>query len=288
MRRTMNDLTDIIKRSTLMPRNDNMLHFSQHLNHNRHTVLYYHYGYPGIVSEAWANTLPLLQGNAIHAEIHKIMDTAYGIDYYSEIPMFPDEGLFTYPWTGTADAFINNGDESWLIDYKTISGAGITFLQKPRLEHLMQVSCYYHFSGWEYKPDRVGILYLPVSADYKRRWHEPQLFTIDPMPEDVLVQHIRNVESDISIYQSTRLLPAWPEGEYKWKQNKRNKEYELHYKPHYSSMFCPWRYQGEDDPCGCSQQKPMLIGKVDYDMNVIDGEKETVLAYVDQIQEIVA
>ena len=283
----MNDLINIIKQHTLSPRNDSMLHFSQHLTHNRHTALYYWFGYPGIVNEPWMNTLPLLQGNAMHNEIHRIMDEAYNIDYVSEVPVIPDEDLFVYPWMGTADAYVRIGDERWLIDYKTISGAGITFLQKPRLEHTLQVSCYYHFNKPLYDADRVGILYLPMSADYKRRWHEPQFFEIEPMPKEVLMQHIASVESDISIYQSTRLLPAWPEGEYKWKQNKRNKDYELHYKPHYSSMFCPWRYYGDDDPCGCSQQKPMLVGKVDYDMNVIDGEEETVLAYVEQIQEIV-
>ena len=41
MRRIMSDLINIIKEHTLAPRNDKMLHFSQHLNNNRHTVLYW-------------------------------------------------------------------------------------------------------------------------------------------------------------------------------------------------------------------------------------------------------
>ena len=282
----MNALINIIKQHTLKPRNDKMLHFSQHLMHNRHTCLYWWFGYPGVVSEPWMNVLPLLQSNAIHAEVHKIMEEAFDIDYIPEISMFPEDEDFSYPWTGTADAIIKS-DNTWLIDYKTISGTGVTFLQEPRPEHVAQVSCYYHFNGWDWEPDKIGILYLPVSADYKRRWHEPQLFEVRPLGKDALIQHIRSVEADISIYASTRMLPPWPDGEYKWKQNKRNKNYELHYKPHYTSMFCPWRYQGDDDPCGCSQQRPMLIGKVDYDMNVLEGEEETVLAYVDQIQETV-
>lgn len=278
----MNDLINTIKNATTSPRNDKMLHFSQHLMHDRHTVLYHWFGYPTVTNEPWAGVIPLLQGNAIHNQIHSIMDKAYD-EYHSEVGIIPEDEDFHYPWTGTADAYIKRDNEWWLIDYKTISGTGITFLQEPRAEHIAQVSCYYHFNYWQ--PARVGILYLPTTPDYKRRWHEPQLFEVEPVKKQILLDRIGDVESAISVYASTRMLPEWPQGEYKWKENKRNKNYELHYKPHYSSMFCPWRYLADDDPCGCSQQKQILIGKIDYDKVVIDGDEDTLLAYVDEIVE---
>lgn len=280
----MSDLISIIKEHTLAPRNDKTLHFSQHLNHNRHTALYYWFGYPTIKSEPWANTLPLLQGTAIHEYLHSIFfsDTRIAA-YHKEVPIVPEDEDFHYRWGGTADAFIRC-DNTWtLMDYKTISGAGVTFLQEPRPEHIMQVSCYYHLNYWQ--PDNVQIMYLPVSQDYKRRWHEPIIYNVEPMSKQDILDRIGSVEADISIYASTRMLPPWPDGEYKWKQNKRNKHYELFYEPHYSSRFCPWRYQGDDDPCGCSQQKRIMIGKVDYERTVIEGDEETLLAYVEEIVE---
>lgn len=279
----MSDLISIIKEATLQPRNDKMLHFSAHLNHNRHTALYWWFGYPTIKSEPWMNTLPLLQGTAIHEQLHKILGEDSRIqDYHPEVPIVPEDEGFMYPWGGTADAFVRMNDKWTLIDYKTISGAGLSFIgDRPRLEHIMQVSCYYHLNYWQ--PENVQIMYIPVSADYKRRWSEPLVFDITPISKHSICEIIDGVERDISVYASTKMLPPAPEGEYKWKQNKRNKNYELFYNPHYSSLFCPWRYMGEDDPCGCSQQKRMMIGKVDYERTVIEGDEETLLAYVDEI-----
>lgn len=281
----MSDLINIIKEHTLAPRNDKMLHFSQHLNNNRHTALYWWFGYPKLPNEPWMNTLPLLQGTAIHEQVHKIFSEDSRIeDYHSEVPIVPEDEDFHYPWGGTADAFIRYDNKWTLVDYKTISGAGLSFIgDEPRPEHIMQVSCYYHLNYWQ--PDNVQIMYLPVSADYKRRWSEPIIYDVQPLPKQQICDVISSVEADISIYASTRMLPPWPEGEYKWKQNKRGKYYELFYQPHYSTLYCPWRYMRDDDPCGCSQQKRMMLGKVDYERTVIEGDEETLLAYVDEIVE---
>ena len=226
---------------------------------------------------------PLLQGTAIHEQLHKILGEDSRIqDYHPEVPIVPEDEGFMYPWGGTADAFVRMNDKWTLIDYKTISGAGLSFIgDEPRPEHIMQVSCYYHLNYCQ--PENVQIMYIPVSADYKRRWSEPLVFDITPISKHSICEIIDGVERDISVYASTKMLPPAPEGEYKWKQNKRNKNYELFYNPHYSSLFCPWRYMGEDDPCGCSQQKRMMIGKVDYERTVIEGDEETLLAYVDEI-----
>jgi hypothetical protein len=274
----MKSLIDAIKEATLAPRNDGMLHFSSHLNHNRHTCLYYWFGYPAYQDTPWANTLPLLQGTSIHEQVHKIMED-YHKPYASEIEIVADDG-FDYPWVGTADAYTEDeNSDVWLVDYKTISGASYTFLEGPKPEHIMQVSAYYHY-GMPTK--RVGILYLPTSSDYKRRWHEPEFFEVTPWPREKLREHMLGVETDISIYLSTQQLPPPPKGEYVWKNIKREKHYELTYKPHYASMFCPWKNL-IDDPCGCSNEKARIIGRVDYDKEFIDGDEEQVASHIDKI-----
>ena len=47
-------------------------------------------------------------------------------------------------------------------------------------------------------------------------------------------------------------------GTKEWKYNKKEKQWEYWLRPHYSSMFCPWK-DTKDDPCGCSSQKPELL-----------------------------
>jgi hypothetical protein len=273
----LKSLIDTIKEVTLSPRNDKALHFSQHLTHNRHTALYWWYGYPTNTDQPWANTLPLLQGNAIHNELHSIMSEHHK-PYVSERLIVPDED-FAYPWRGTADAYTENDKgEVCLIDYKTISGAGMTFLDEPKYEHLLQVSCYHHFDTVH--SSHIYIMYLPTSMDYARKWHEPQILKVDPVSKEELISIIRGVESDISIYQSTRMLPDWPEGNYIWKENKRNKNWELSYRPHYTTMYCPWRVLGEDDPCGCSGDKPVKIGTWSPKDNKIVGDEDTIRAYL--------
>lgn len=270
-------MIDVIKRVTLEPRNDRMLHFSQHLTHNRHTVLYWEYGYPSNPDQPWANTLPLLQGNSIHNEIHRIMEEHHK-PYVFERMIIPDEN-FKFKWCGTADGYTEDEHgKTCLIDYKTISGAGMTFLDSPKPEHIMQVSCYYHFDI--VKVDRVFILYLPTSMDYKRQWHEPTTFEVIPIPKQDIIDTITGVESDILVYSSTRMLPPIPEGSYMWKENKRNKTWELSYRPHYSTVYCPWRVLGEDDPCGCSKEKPMKIGWWSPKTDEFGGDEDTVKAYL--------
>ena len=269
-------MIDTIKQVTLEPRNDRMLHFSQHLTHNRHTVLYWAYDYPLLPEQPWANTLPLLQGNAIHNEIHRMM-ADYHKPYIAERMIVPDEG-FKYPWCGTADAYTEDEQgRVCLVDYKTISGAGMTFLDDPKPEHIMQVSCYYQFDSVHV--DRVFILYLPTSMDYSRKWHEPRYFEVTPVSKEDLIKVIHGVEADIMSYASSRLLPPIPEGSYIWKENKRNKTWELSYRPHYSTMFCPWRYL-EDDPCGCSKEKPMKIGWWSPKTDEFGGDEDTIKAYL--------
>lgn len=274
----LTSLVNNIKYETNKPRNDGWLHFSSHLNHDRHTVLYYTHGYPETTwDRPWMNTLPLLQGTAIHEQLHKIMSDAYQV-YEPETDVYPPEDMTQYKWKGTADALIEDNDGVvWLIDYKTISGASFSFLDGPKPEHIMQVSAYYHYMPLHI--DKVAILYLPTSADYKRRWPEPVLYEVEPWTADALAARIWKVEEAISAYKSSSILPDAPEGKVYWKENKRNKNWELHYKPHYASMFCPWKDQ-EDDPCGCSAETPVHIGNWSEDR--IEGDEDIVKAYLSE------
>ena len=257
----MKSLIDTIKWEVNRPRVDEYLHFSTDLQNPRHTCIAWKHGYP-MVDRPWMNTFPLLQGTAIHEYVHTVMHNAEDWNYISEQPIMVDH--FDYPWTGTVDAYLDNPEgESWLIDYKTASGVSLSFMNEPKPEHVLQVSAYYHF-GIGIQPWRVGILYLPSSPDYKRRWEEPRFYEITPLSKAEVSKRMREVEHAIDTYLRDGVLPDPLMGENTWKHNKRNKTWELWYKPHYSSMFCPWRGQ-EFDPCGCSTQTVELMEVVDID-----------------------
>lgn len=248
----MKSLINIIKRETNSPRNDSMLHFSSHLMNDRHTVLYWYFGYPEVWDKPWMNTLPLLQGTAIHEQLHRIMEEHHQ-PYASEIPIVCEE--FKYPWTGTVDAYTEDEyGNVILVDYKTISGTSFGFLDGPKPEHIMQVSAYFHYGMPSVQS--VGILYLPTSPDYRRRWPEPIFYEVTPHPREAIDGRIRQVEDAIDLYPFE--LPDPVMGTKEWKYNKKEKQWEYWLRPHYSSLFCPWKGQ-TDDPCRCSEQTPELL-----------------------------
>lgn len=249
----MKSLIDALKYATNQPRNDRMLHFSSHLMNDRHTVLYWHHGYPEDTwDKPWANTLPLLQGTAIHEQTHRIMEEHHK-PYASEIEIRVDD--FKYPWTGTVDAYTEDENQNVvLLDYKTISGSSFMFLDGPKPEHHMQVSAYFHFGMPNVQS--VGILYLPTTPDYRRRWNEPVFYYVTPHPRDAIIGRIQQVEAAIDAYPN--VLPDPVMGTKEWKYNKKEKQWELWLRPHYSSMFCPWKDQ-EMDPCDCSKQTQELL-----------------------------
>jgi hypothetical protein len=127
----------------------------------------------------------------------------------------------------------------------------------------MQVSAYYHFGPTI--PDlRVGILYLPSSPDYKRRWAEPVFYEIEPLSLEEVTKQMDYIEESIYLYTKYEVLPKPLKGEYSWKVNKKNKNWEHWYKPHYTSMYCPWKDQ-EVDLCGCSTEKAYIVETSDID-----------------------
>ena len=272
----MKSLINTIKWEVNQPRADEYLHFSTDLQNPRHTCISWVHGYP-MVDRPWMNTFPLLQGTAIHEYIHTIMHNREDWVYSSEVPIFVEDRKSEYFWKGTADAYLQDHDgTTWLIDYKTASGVSLSFMNEPKPEHVLQVSAYYHY-GFN-MVDKVGILYLPSSPDYKRRWEEPRFYEIEPLTEQAVNDTMTMVEDDITMYFTHNILPEPLEGAYSWKHNKRNKNWERWYKPHYSSMFCPWKDQ-EVDLCGCSTQKPELMEVVDIDPalesdSIKENEKE--------------
>ena len=257
----MKSLIDAIKLEVNTPRADDYLHFSTDLQNPRHTCISWVHGIP-LVDKPWMNTFPLLQGTAVHEYVHTVMFNEPDWNYISEKPIkFTDRH---YPWTGTADAYLTNPDgEKWLVDYKTASGVSLSFMDGPKPDHVMQVSAYYHFGPTI--PDlRVGILYLPSSPDYKRRWAEPVFYEIEPLSLEEIIDQMTYIEECLHLYTAHQILPKALSGEYSWKVNKKNKNWEYWYKPHYTSMYCPWKDQ-EVDLCGCSTQKAYIVETSDID-----------------------
>jgi hypothetical protein len=253
----MKSLINEIKKAVTQPRYDKMLHFSTDLQNPRHTALAEKHPIPHVI-RPWANTLPLLQGTAIHEEVHRIMDRADGWNYVSEQTILVDD-VTDFVWSGTVDAYLENPDgEVWLVDYKTISGNSLGFLNdQPKPEHLMQVSAYYHF-GVPVPHMRVGILYLPTTPDYRRRWHEPVFMEVKPLDKGNIIQMMTYVCDAIVAYEDDGTLPDILPGTTEWKYNKKEKQWEHWYRPHYSTLFCPWRDE-DYDPCCCSNEKPYIM-----------------------------
>lgn len=256
----MKSLIEELKHSLSAPRNDKALHFSQHLQHDRHAVLYHEYGYPH-ATPAWGNLFPLLQGTGIHEMIHEHMEkitTKYNPEW-AVSPRYEDP--FEFNWTGTVDAFVEYDNTNWILDYKTISGAGMEFLgDHPKPEHMMQVSAYKAFmpKAASTLPWRTAIVYFPSSPNYKRQWSEPRFIEFNPLPADAVFKRMYEVESAINLYIEKQILPAAPMGEYTWK--KKYTFWQLVYKPHYTSMFCPWQSLA-DDPCGCSKETYKVVAE---------------------------
>ena len=278
----MSGLISSLKAALSTPRNDGTLHFSQHLQHDRHTVLYYEYGYPNVDSP-WSNVFPLVQGTGVHNLVHEAMCNLTGMAQYTpEFAVKAPEEDFKYPWGGTVDAIMSYYGENWIIDYKTISGAGMSFLDgEVKPEHKLQVSAYKTFL-----PDMdftTGILYLPSSPDYKRRWDEPVLMAFEPYTSKQIYARMHNVEAAIDSYVSTGALPDAPLGEYVWK--KKYKYWQAVYKPHYTSMFCPWASL-HDDPCGCSKATYKVIAEYKKGTLTIEEGYDTIVEEMGMPDEV--
>lgn len=258
-------LVEDLKRRLSEPRNDERLHFSQHLQHDRHTAIYMEYGYPN-VDQPWGRIFPLVQGTGVHESIHATMAKMYP-KYVPEREIIAADKTLEFEWAGTADAYVEINNVVYLLDYKTISGAGMSFLEDtPKPEHIFQVSAYYHFGPTQ--NCQPAVLYLPSSPDYTKKWAEPRFITFEPISKTSLLERMKEVEDAIWEYKEHLVLPDPPEGTWSWK--KRGKTYRLEYRPHYTTMFCPWASL-TDDPCGCSLEKSMTVATYkDGDLTVDD------------------
>jgi hypothetical protein len=268
----MLSLISNLKQSLVAPRNDGVLHFSAHLQHDRHTALYWVFGYPEPPEATWQRAFPLLQGTGVHEVIHTKMADLYP-KYVPEHPVVAPEDEWDFPWVGSVDAYVEDEDgQVWLLDYKTISGAGMSLLgDVPKPEHILQASAYYHFGPTQ--DVRTAIVYLPSSSDYKRRWAEPIVMEFAPMNISDIRKRMTNVETSIATFVSVGVLPPAPEGEFVWKTKGKDK-WDLVYRPHYSSMFCPWAHL-VDDPCGCSDDEAFVAATIrNNDLVVTTGYEE--------------
>lgn len=278
-------LVDDLKRRLSEPRNDEKLHFSQHLQHDRHTVIYMEYGYPH-VDQPWGRIFPLVQGTGVHETVHTMMAKMYE-KYVPEREIVAKDKRLEFEWTGTADAYVEIDNEVWLIDYKTISGAGMMFLDAvPKPEHILQVSAYYHFGPTQ--ACKTGVLYLPSSPNYSKAWDEPVFLPFDPIDKSTLVDRMKEVEEAIWEYKEHSVLPDTPEGTWSWK--KRGKAYRLEYRPHYTTMFCPWASLS-DDPCGCSLEKSMTVATYKNGDLTVDEEYAIMVEKIglpDELEETIS
>lgn len=278
----MSGLISGLKAALSAPRNDNTLHFSQHLQHDRHTAIYHVYGYP-TVNQPWGNLFPLVQGTGVHNTIHEIMPTVEGVEEYTpEYTVTAPKEDFKYQWGGTVDAIMRYYNEDWIVDYKTISGAGMSFLDgEVKPEHKLQVSAYKAFL-----PDNnftTGILYLPSSPDYKRKWAEPVFMAFDAFTRAQVYARMLNVEKAIDLYRHSGELPDEPSGEYVWKT--KYKYWQLVYKPHYTSMFCPWASL-HDDPCGCSKATYKVVAEYKKGTLTIEEGYDTIVEEMGMPDEV--
>jgi hypothetical protein len=244
-------------------RNDGKLHFSSHLQHARHAVLAHEIGYPETRKE-WGSVAQLVSGTAMHEELHRIMGAALAPEYHSEITV-PPININGIEWTGTADAVTVLDGQRWLIDYKNTSSMTFDYLNgKPKDDHILQVSAYYYFLPEELiQPGtKCGVLYIPSSANFSRKWADPTFLEFEPVPYDDVVGVMQTTGDAIHQYRKDGTLPAAPTGEWSWKMNKRKNVQELLYKPHWASRYCPWSSLF-DDPCECSTEGIVFGGTYD-------------------------
>ena len=238
-------------------RNDGMMHFSSGLQNARHAVLGYVHGYPE-VKRHWGEVAQLITGTAIHEYMHDMFteESKNRTLFYSpEIPIEPVD-INGVLWTGTADAvIIDDTGQKWLIDYKTTSSNTFEYLDgKPKTDHIIQVSAYYHFMREHNLDDaKCAIMYIPTSPTYSRKWAEPTLMEFEPVGKEHIIDIMKYVTKGIYTYQDSGFRPAIPDGEWGWKFDKRAKKWKLSHKPHWSTRFCPWEHD-LNDPCTCSTE----------------------------------
>lgn len=144
------------------------------------------------LEKSQASMTRLLIGTLVHRWLEEQMTGSDwdGIEFQCEVDMTP--GL-PKGWAGTADVLVGQfGDgilseaEHTLMDFKTIAGSGLHFLDvsKPKFEQHMQVSAYWHAAeamGFKMNP-RLCVLHIPVSAAQYKELQPPIEQWMRPLP----------------------------------------------------------------------------------------------------------
>jgi len=106
-------------------------------------------------------------------DMYQEWEQSNGVDYLEcEYKIISE----AYVWGGTADAIINMGGKTYLVDFKTAKGI--------YADHVVQVAAYLNGIKEEgkYNPEGVIIIHIPKTIEYKESMH------VEPIevPEEVL------------------------------------------------------------------------------------------------------
>jgi len=269
----MLDLTTVLREELQSNKRkpDGLLHASSHLTGSLRHVQLELAGAPRI-EESLVRQMPLVMGNALHTFLHEALRKR-GAAYMGEVDV--TEGC-PEGWGGTADILQwNTGAEQFqLLDVKTMRGEGIYYLSEgPKIEHVWQVSMYYHalvVMGLPMNYD-IGVYYLPKN-EVRGKDVEPTLVMFEPLTRATVYaeanRRIRRVDEYLNSlgvlsfpnYITDALEPV-QERVQKITFDKKTETYDVKLTPHWSTMYCPF----PTELCDCREQGVTKIGFYDTD-----------------------
>lgn len=267
--------TGILERDRRIP--DGKLHPSTHLTgHLRHTQLDIA-GAPKRIN-GFSNSMRLLAGTMFHEMIHDQMRRK-GIPHLPEVkldPWLPDG------WAGTADCLMWDARHRAfaLIDYKTIEGKGIDWIERLGVKepHLWQLSAYLYACedmGIPLLTDEGYILYIPITDGVGTKSFIVE--RVKPLDKELLHKHMADIKSSTDNYLDsiprtwldipiidrpvadylTDALADPPAREQKLFWDKDLKIWNVKLVPPWGAKYCPY-----DEPlCTCSGLGTTKIGE---------------------------
>jgi hypothetical protein len=181
-------------------------------------------------------------------------------------------------WQGTADLLLGQfgdgklSEPEWtLIDYKTIKGANVQYLDpdKPKRGYHMQASSYWHAAkalGYRMNPE-LCILYIPVSAAPWKQVEPPIAHWADPLPEkevfgemrrrSLILKHYLQAKADgldplAGVGLDPRYVPKPEQPVQTSKYNKKTKQTEVTEGPSWLVNYC------NSPVCVCKGEKKVI------------------------------
>lgn len=291
--------TGILERDRRIP--DGKLHPSTHLTgHLRHTQLDLA-GAPKRVN-GFSNSMRLMAGTMFHEMIHDQMRRR-GIAHMPEVQL--DQWL-PWGWAGTADCLMWNAEHRAfaLIDYKTIEGKGIDWIERlgAKEPHIWQLSAYLYACeemGIPLFTDEGYMLYVPITDGVGTRSFIVE--TVKPLDKEMLHDHMADIKSSTDTYLDslslfvghtitdvnaylTNALADPPAREQKLFWDKDKKIWHVRLVPPWGARYCPY-----DEPlCTCSSLGTAKIGEFSLEREYLprDGYEEFIPTVVPSASEI--